>query len=71
MSKKKLCEALGIEITGKGKYSLKNISTGDIQDFKNIQEISDKFKITKWLVHAYMNKEIIIGDKTYFLKKQQ
>ena len=71
MSKKKLCKALGIEITGKGTYFLKNISTRDIQDFKNIQEISHKFKITKWLVHAYMNKEIIIDDKTYFLKKQQ
>ena len=45
MSKKKLWEALGIEISGEGKFILKNINTGEGQKFKNKQEISDKFNI--------------------------
>ena len=34
MSKKKVCEALGIENSGEGKYILKNINTGEEQKFK-------------------------------------
>ena len=41
MSKKQLCEILGIKITNEGKYVLKNIKTGEEHKFKNIKEISD------------------------------
>ena len=67
MSKKKLCEALGIEISGEGKYILKNINTGEEQKFKTIQEISDKFNICRSVIEYHMGNNITINNKNFLL----
>ena len=67
MSKEKLCEELGIKISGKGKYTLKNINTGEEQKFKTIQEISNKFNICKSTVEYYMDDKITINGNTFVI----
>ena len=39
MSKKQLCEALGIKISNEGKYVLKNLKTDEEHKFKNIKSL--------------------------------
>ena len=50
MSKKQLCEILGIKISNEGKYILKNTKTGEEHKFKTLQEISNKFNICLGLI---------------------
>ena len=69
MSKEKLCEVLGIEVSGKGKYTLKNINTGEEQKFKTIQELENKFNISKSTVVYNMNDKITINEKTFLLSQ--
>lgn len=69
MSKKRLCEILGIEISNEGKYVLKNLKTGEEHKFKNIKEISTEFNICLGLISYYMGKNITIGENTYSLEK--
>ena len=70
MSKEKLCEVLGIEISGKGKYTLKNINTGEELKFKTIQEIANKFNISKSTVEYNMGGEVTINENTFLLSQQ-
>ena len=67
MSKEKLCEVLGIEVSGEGKYTLKNINTGEELKFKTIQEIANKFNISKSTVEYNMGGEVTINENTFFV----
>ena len=70
MSKEKLCEVLGIGVSGKGKYTLKNINTGEELKFKTIQVTANKFNISKSTVEYNMGGEVTINENT-FLSSQQ
>ena len=70
MSKEKLCEVLGIGISGKGKYTFKNINTGEEQKFKTIQGIANKLNISKSTVEYNMGGEITINENTFLLSQQ-
>ena len=69
MSKKQLCEILGIKILNEGKYVLKNLETGEEHKFKNMKKISTKFNICLGLISNRMGKNITIGESTYSMKK--
>ena len=69
MSKKQLCEILGIKILNEGKYVLKNLETGEEHKFKNMKEISTKFNICLGLISNRMGKNITISESTYSMKK--
>lgn len=69
MSKKQLCEVLGIKISNEGKYVLKNVETGEEHKFKNMKEISTKFSISLGLISYRMGKNITVGENTYSVKK--
>ena len=69
MSKKQLCEVLGIKITNEGKYVLKNVKTGEEHKFKNMKEISTKFNISIGLISYRMGKNFNVNGNTYSLEK--
>ena len=69
LSKKQLCEVLGIKISNEGKYILKNIKTGEEHRFKNQKEISTKLNICQESTSFFLGKNITIGENTYSLKK--
>ena len=69
MSKKQLCEVLGIKISNEGKYVLKNLKTGEEHKFKNQKEISTKFNICQGSISFLLGRNITIGEDTYSLKK--
>ena len=70
MSKKQLCEALGIKISNEGKYVLKNLKTGEEHRFKNQKEISTKFNICQGSISFLLGRTVTIGEKTYSLEKK-
>lgn len=70
MSKKRLCEVLGIENQNKGKYILKNIKTGEEHRLKNQKEIADKFGIRQGSLSFLLKKgRVNANGNTYSLKK--
>ena len=70
MSKKRLCEVLGIENKNKGKYILKNIKTGEEHRLKNQKEIADKFGIRQGSLSFLLKKgRVNANGNTYSLKK--
>ena len=70
MSKKQLCEALGIKISNEGKYVLKNLKTGEEHRLKNQKEIHTKFNVYQGSISFLLGKNVTIGEDTYSLEKK-
>ena len=72
MSKKRLCEVLGIKFYDKGKYIIKNLKTGEEHEFKTQKEISDKLGVCKGSVSYLVKrkkKNFSVGKNMYSLRK--
>ena len=70
MSKKQLCKALGIKISGEGKYIIKNLKTCEEHRLKTKNEISDKFGICQGSISFLLKKgNVTVGKDTYSLNK--
>ena len=70
MSKKQLCDVLGIKNQNRGKYVFKNEKTGEEHRLRNQKEIADKFGICQGSISFLLKKgRVNANGNTYSLKK--
>ena len=70
MSKKKLCEVMGISLVKKPtKITFKNTATEETLEFSSIYRASKDLNVNPGLIVYYTDKKIKIGDETYLIRR--
>jgi nicotinamide mononucleotide (NMN) deamidase PncC len=70
MSKKKLCEVMGISLVKKPtKITFKNTATGGTLEFPSIYRASKELNVNRGLITYYTDRKIKIGDETYLISR--
>ena len=70
MSKKKLCEIMGISLAKKPtKITLRNTATEETLEFPSIYRASKELNVTPGLITYYIDRKIKIGDEMYLIRR--
>ena len=70
MSKKKLCEAMGIiPVKKQAKITFKNIATEETLEFPSLYRASKELNVNRGLIAYYIDRKIKIGDETYLIRR--
>jgi hypothetical protein len=70
MSKKKLCEVMGISLVKKPtKITFKNTTTEETLEFPSIYRASKELNVNPGLIAYYTDRKIKIGGETYLIRR--